>query len=162
MDLTLYDSLRQGSIVFGCCIAKEQLDEFNQIEPEFDTIWDEELSITSSRDIEDMTYEDPVERDMIIPSPYDANDEEWLNPFVTLVEEEAPPDIKGSFHMQLVHYDGEFENLRPHIFGDASMISSSYLSNTMDKEACYTEDSLGKIQPMVSPNYYSVVFLEKH
>ena len=50
--------------------------------------------------------------------------------------------------MQMVHYNEEFENSRPRIFGDASMISPSYLSNIT--EACYTEDSLAKIQPMVS------------
>ena len=54
-----------------------------------------------------MIYEDPVERDMIIPSPYDANDEEWLNPSATIVEEEAPPNVTNGFHMQMVHYNEE-------------------------------------------------------
>ena len=43
-----------------------------------------------------MTYEDPGERDMIITSPYDANDKEWLNPFSTIIEEETSPGIADS------------------------------------------------------------------
>ena len=59
MGPPLYDSSRPGSIISKHCNDKEQLDEDSQIEPEFDTIWDEELSITSSRDIEDMICECP-------------------------------------------------------------------------------------------------------
>ena len=36
-----------------------------------------------------MIYEYPMERDMIVHSPYEANDEEWLNPFATIIEEET-------------------------------------------------------------------------
>ena len=100
MGPPLYDSLRPGSIISISCCKKEQLDEVTQVESEFNTIWDEELSITSSRDIEDMTYEDPVERYMIIPSPCD--DEEWLNPFATIIEEETSLDIADNCDMQMV------------------------------------------------------------
>ena len=109
MGPPLYDSSRPGSIVSKLCSDKEQLDEVNQIESEFDIVWDEELSITSSRDIEDMIYEDPIERGMIIPSPYDANDEEWLNPFSSIVEK-APPDVIDGCHMQMAYYDEQLEN----------------------------------------------------
>ena len=76
-----------------------------------------------------MIYEDPVERYMIISSPYNLNDEEWINPYATIVEYEAPPYIANSFHMQTVDYDEKFENLGHHISSVSSMISSSYLSN---------------------------------
>ena len=56
-----YDSSRLGSVVSIRCSEKEQHDEVTQVEPEFDTIWDEELSVTLSRDDEDMIYEDLVE-----------------------------------------------------------------------------------------------------
>ena len=36
---------------------------------------DEVLSITLSKDDEEMIYEDPMEWDMIVPSPYQANGE---------------------------------------------------------------------------------------
>ena len=45
----------------------QHIDEVTHVEPEFDTIWDEELLVTSNRDVEDITYEYPVGRDMIIP-----------------------------------------------------------------------------------------------
>ena len=74
MGPLFYDSQRPCSIVSIRCSKEEQLDELTQVEPKFNTIWDKELSITSSRDIENTTYEDLVERDMIIPSPYEANE----------------------------------------------------------------------------------------
>ena len=43
------------------------------------------------------------------------------------------------------------ENIEANISGDASTISLSYLFNI--RKACYTEDSLEKIQPMVSQDY---------
>ena len=64
-----YDSSTPSSMVSICCSKEENIYEVTHVEPEFDTIWDEELSITSSKDIQDMVYEDPVERDMIIPDP---------------------------------------------------------------------------------------------
>ena len=76
MGPPLYDSLRPASLVSICWGEKDELDEVNHEEKEPDNIWDEELSVTSSKDVEDVTYEDPIERDMIIPSPYEANDEE--------------------------------------------------------------------------------------
>ena len=75
MGPPFYDSSSPGSIPSIRCNEKEQLDEVTQVEPELDTVWDEELSVTLSRDDEDMIYEDPVERDMIVHSPYEANDE---------------------------------------------------------------------------------------
>ena len=98
-----------------------------------------------------MIYEDPIEWDMIISYPYDVNDEEWINNLATIVEDETPLNIKYSFHMQMVHYDEEFENTGPHISDDASMISPSYLSNI--REACYMKDSLADVQPMTSSDY---------
>ena len=64
-----------GSIVSIHYIKEEHLDEVTQVELEFDTIWDEEISVTLSRDDEDMIYEDPMEGYMIVPSPYEANNE---------------------------------------------------------------------------------------
>ena len=64
-----------GSIVSIHCIKEEHLDEVTQVEPEFDTVLDEEISVTLSRDDEDMIYEDPMEGYMIVPSPYEANNE---------------------------------------------------------------------------------------
>ena len=46
-----------------------------------------------------MIYEDPVEQDMIVHSPYEANDEEWLNPFATINEDEASLDFAYSCYM---------------------------------------------------------------
>ena len=60
-----------------------------------------------------MIYEDPVERDMIVPSPYKANDEEWINPFATIIEDETSPDLTDNCHMQMVHYDKKFADLGP-------------------------------------------------
>ena len=70
-----YDSSRPGSFVSICCNEKEQLDEVTRVEPKNDTVWDEELSATLSRDDEDMIYEDPMEGYIIVPSPYEANNE---------------------------------------------------------------------------------------
>ena len=72
MGPPLYDSSRLGSVVSIYLSEKEHLDEVTQEEAKLDTILDEELLVTFSRDVEDITYEDPVERDMIIPSPYEA------------------------------------------------------------------------------------------
>ena len=55
MGPPFYDSSRPGSV-----------------EPEFDT-----ALCSLSRDVEDMIYEDPVERDMNFSSLYEAYDEEW-------------------------------------------------------------------------------------
>ena len=68
MGPPFYDSLRPCSIVSICCRKKEQRDDITQVEPEFDTIWDEEVSVTLGRDDEEMIYGDPMERDMIVPS----------------------------------------------------------------------------------------------
>ena len=46
--------------------------------------------INSSRDIEDIICEGPVEQDIIIPSPYDANDEDWVNPVGLTFDDEVP------------------------------------------------------------------------
>ena len=68
-----------------------------------------------------MIYEDHVDRDLIIPSPYDANDEEWLNPFATIIEYETLLDVTDGCHMQMVYCDEQLENLGPHISGYISM-----------------------------------------
>ena len=96
-----------------------------------------------------MTYEDPVEQDMVIPSPYDSNDEEWFNPFATIVEEEATLVVTDGFHMQMVYYD---EQLEAHISGDTSMMSPSYSS--CSREACCIEDYFKEIQHMMSLGYH--------
>ena len=105
MGPPFYDSLRPGSIISIRCREKEQLDEVTQVEPKFDARWDEEILVTLSKDDEDMIYEDPVEQDMIVHSPYEANDEEWLNPFATIIEDETLPDLADSCHIQMVHFD---------------------------------------------------------
>ena len=56
-----YDSSRPGTVVSIRCSKEEHLDEVTQVELEFDTIWDEEISVTLRRDDEDMIYEDPME-----------------------------------------------------------------------------------------------------
>ena len=78
-------------------------------------------------------------KEMIIPSPYEANDEEWLNPFSTMIEDGTSPDFADSYHMQMAHYDEKFEDLEPHIFGDSSMVSPSYSS--CSREVRRIEDS---------------------
>ena len=100
-----YDSSRPGSFVSICCNEKEQLDEVTRVEPKNDTVWDEELSVTLSRDDEDMIYEDPMEQNMIFSSPYEASDEERLNPFATIIEYETSPDVANRCHMRMIHYD---------------------------------------------------------
>ena len=80
---------------------------------------------------------------MILPSLYEAYDEEWLNPFATIIEYETSPYLADSCHMQMVHLDGKFKFLGPRISGDSSMISPSCLSNI--KEACYIEYSFADI-----------------
>ena len=52
---------------------------------------------------------------MIIPSPYEANDEEWLNPFATIIGDETSLDFADSCHMQMAHYDEKFKDLGPRI-----------------------------------------------
>ena len=64
----------------------------DQLEAKFDIVWDEELMITSSRDIEDIISESPVEWDKIIPY-YDANDEDWVNPFALTFDDEVRQDV---------------------------------------------------------------------
>ena len=135
------------------CSEKEKLDEVTQEEPKLDTIWDKELSVTSSKDVEDVTYEYPIERDMIITSPYEANDEEWLTPFATIIEDGTTPEFANSCYMKMGHYDEKFKDLGPHIFGDSSMMSPSYSSYS--KEAFRTEDSFVDIQHMMSQGYHS-------
>ena len=61
---------------------------------------------------------------MIIPSPYEANAKDWLNPFATIIEDGTTPDFADSFYMQTVHYDENLKYLEPRIFGDFSMMSS--------------------------------------
>ena len=90
---------------------------------------------------------------MIIPSPYEANDEEWLSPFATIIEDGTSPESEYSCYMQLGHYDEKLEELEPHIFGNSSMMSPSYSSYS--KEACCTEDSFADIQHMMSLGYHS-------
>ena len=88
---------------------------------------------------------------MIIPSLFDANDEDWVNHFALTFDDEVPQDVGplaiiDDCHMQMIYYDEELENLGPHISDDISMDSiQSYLFNTMYREACYTEDSLANI-----------------
>ena len=89
---------------------------------------------------------------MIVFSPYEANDEEWLKPFATIIEDETSPDLADSCHMQMIYYDEKFEDLGPHIY-DSSMIFPSCLSRI--KKACYTKDSFVDIQHMMSPGYHS-------
>ena len=86
MGPPLYDSSIPSRIVSICCNKEEQLDEVTQEDPELDNVWDEELSVTSNMDVEDITYEDPTEIDTIARSPYEANGKEWLNPFSTIIE----------------------------------------------------------------------------
>ena len=76
-------------------------------------------------DVEDISYEDPIERDMSIPSPYEANGAKWLNPFSTIIEDGTTPDFADSCYMQMVRYDEKFEVLEPCISDESSMISSS-------------------------------------
>ena len=54
---------------------------------------------------------------MIIPSPYEANHEEWLNPFATIIEYGTTPDFADSCYMKMTHYDEKLEYLEPRIFG---------------------------------------------
>ena len=44
-----------------------------------------------------------MEQDMIVNSPYEANDEEWLNPFATIIEDETSPYFANSCYMQMAH-----------------------------------------------------------
>ena len=148
----LYDSLRPGRIVSICYGEEEKLGEVTQEEPEIDIIWDEELLVTSSKDVEDVTYEDPIERDMMIPSPYEANDEEWLNPFSTIIQYGTTPDFTDSCYIHTAHYDEKFEYLGPRISDDSSMMSLSYSS--YNREACRTEDYFADIQHMISLGYH--------
>ena len=99
-----------------------------------------------------MIYEDPVERDMIIHSPYEANDEEWLNPFATIIEYGIAPDFVDSCYMQMDHYDEKFKNLEPRISGDSSMMSPSYSSYS--REACRTGDYFLDILHRMSLGYH--------
>ena len=89
MGPPFYDSLISSNIISICCSKEEHLDEVTQVEQELNTIWDEELLVTSSKDVEDITYEDLVE----------ANDEQWLNPFATIIEDETSSDFADSCHM---------------------------------------------------------------
>ena len=91
--------------------------------------------------------------DIITPSPYEANDEEWLNPFSTIIEYGTTTDFANSCYMQLGHYDEKFEYLEPRISGDSSMMSPSYSS--YNKEACHIEDTFADIQHMMSIGYHS-------
>ena len=50
-------------------------------------------------DVEDIAYEDPIERDMSNPSPYEANGEQWLNPFSTIIEDGTTPDFANNCDM---------------------------------------------------------------
>ena len=111
MGPPLYDSSRLGSIISMCCSEEDKIYEVTQEEPELVTIWDEELSVTSSRDVEDITYQDPVEMDMIITFPYEVNEEEWLNHFSTMIEDGTTLDFASSFYMKMCHYDQKFEDL---------------------------------------------------
>ena len=101
----------------------------------------------------DMIYEDPMERDMIDPSLYEAYDEEWINPFSTIIEDEISLDLANSCHMRMAHFDEKLEDLGPCISGDSSMISPSCLSSI--KESSYIEDSFADIQHMMSLDYHS-------
>ena len=93
MGTPFYDFLRPGSILSIRCSKEEHLDEVTQVQPEFDTFWDEEISVSLSRDDEDMIYEDPMEGYMIVPSLYEDNNEEWINPFSTIIEDETSPNF---------------------------------------------------------------------
>ena len=59
---------------------------------------------------------------MIIPSPYELNGEEWINPFATIIEGGTPPDFVDSCYMQMDHYDGKFKDLEPCISGGSSIL----------------------------------------
>ena len=93
---------------------------------------------------------------MSISSPYDANDEEWLNPFSTIIEDGTTPYFVDSCYMQMGHYDEKFKDLEPRISGDSSMMSPSYSSYS--KEACRTEDSFADVQHMMSLAYHFQLF----
>ena len=58
-----------------------------------------------------MIYEDPVEQDMIVHSPYEVNGEECINPFATIIEDETSPNFDDICHMQMAHYDEKLEDL---------------------------------------------------
>ena len=90
---------------------------------------------------------------MIIPSTYEANHEEWLNPFVTVIEDGRTPDFADSCYMQIAHYDEKFKDLEPHISGDSSMVSPSYSS--CSREVHRTKDSFVDIQHMMGLGYHS-------
>ena len=92
---------------------------------------------------------------MIIPSLYEANDEEWLNHFSTIIEDGTTLDFADSCYMQMGHYAEKFKDLEPHISGDSSMMSPSYSS--CGREACHTEDSFADIQHMMSLGYHSLL-----
>ena len=89
---------------------------------------------------------------MIIPSPYEDNDIEQLNPFATIIEDGTTPDFADSSYMQMGHYDEKFKDLEPCISDDSTMISPSYSSYSSD--ACHTEDSFLDIQHMVRICYH--------
>ena len=61
-----------------------------------------------------------------------------------MIEYGTTPDFEDSFYMQLGHYDKSFEDLRPHIFGDSSMMLPLYSS--CSRESCRIEDSFVHIQ----------------
>ena len=42
---------------------------------------------------------------MIIPSPYDAGDEKWVNTFAIKVEDEAPLDVTDDCYTHMPQYD---------------------------------------------------------
>ena len=146
MGPPFYDSLISSNIISISCSKEEHLDEVTQVEPELNTIWDEEISATSYRDVEHITYEDPFE----------AKNEEWLNPFATIIEDENLPNFADSFHMHMAHYDEKFQDLGPRISGDSSMISLTYSS--CGREACRIEDSIADMQCMMSLGYHSQMF----
>ena len=89
---------------------------------------------------------------MIVHSPYEVNDEEYLNPFSTIIEDETSPDFADSCYMNMTHYDEKFEDLEPRISGDSSMMSPLYSS--CSREACRTESSFADIQHMMILSYY--------
>ena len=72
-----------------------------------------------------MICEGHVEQDMVILSPYDANDEDCVNLFALTFGDEVlhdvgPLAIINDCHRQMIYYDEEMEKLRPHISMDST------------------------------------------
>ena len=67
----------------------------DQFEPDYytDLKQDEEVLITSRKDIEDIINESPIDEDMIVPSACCIDNEYWINPFASIVDDETPQNV---------------------------------------------------------------------